>query len=72
MKLFRPNVLVLSAPGAGGGNVVLQVTTKDVPDYLFAAANTTLAFAVRPASRPAPTVPTVSDFQNMLKFSAPH
>ena len=72
VKLFRPNVVVLSAPGAGGGNVVLRVTTKDVPDFLFAASNTTLAFAVRPASRPGPTVPTVADFQNMLKFTAPH
>jgi len=72
IKLFRPNVTVLGAPGAGGGNVVLQVTTRDVPDFLFAAANTTLAFVVRPATRATPTAVTVADFQSMLKFTNPH
>ena len=72
VKLFRSNVLVLQAPGAGGGNVILQVGTRDVPDFLFAWANTTLAFVVRPATHAAPTVPTEADFQSMLKFTKPH
>ena len=72
VKLFRPNVLVMQAPGAGGGNVVLQVSSKDVPDFLFAWANTTLAFVVRPATRATPTVPATADFASMTKFSKPH
>jgi Flp pilus assembly protein CpaB len=72
VKLFRPNVLVLQAPGAGGGNVVLQVTSKDAPDFLFAWANTSLAFVVRPATRATPTRPSVADFQSMLKFTNTH
>lgn len=71
IKLFRPNVLVLSAPGAGGGNIVLQVSTKDAPEFLFASANTTLYFVIRPASQAAPTVPTVADAQTMLQFTKP-
>jgi Flp pilus assembly protein CpaB len=72
VKLFRPNVLVMQAPGAGGGNVVLEVASKDVPDFLFAWSNTTLAFVVRPATRATPTVPSVADFKSMLTFSKPH
>ncbi len=72
VKLFRSNVPVLQAPGPGGGNVVLQVPARDVPDFLFAWANTTLAFVVRPATHAAPTPATVADFQSMLKFTKPH
>lgn len=71
VKLFRPNVLVLQAPGAAGGNVVFQVPTKDVADFLYAASNTTLSFAIRPAAQAAPTVPEVADQKSMLTFTHP-
>ena len=72
VKLFRANVQVVVAPGAGGGNVVLEVPTRDVPDFLFAWTNTSLAFVIRPATRATPTVVTTADFQSMLKFTKPH
>jgi hypothetical protein len=52
--------------------VVMQVSTRDVPDFLFAWANTNLAFVIRPATKAAPTVATEADFQSMLKFTKPH
>ena len=71
VKLFRPNVLVLTAPGAAGGNIVLQVSTKDAPEFLYAAANTSLAVVIRPATQASPTIPTVADAKSMLQFTKP-
>jgi Flp pilus assembly protein CpaB len=73
MKLFRSNVPVLQAPGAGGdGIVILQVPTRDSSELLFAAGNTTLFFALRPATGGSATPPTVSDQQTMLRYSRTH
>ena len=71
VKLFRPNVIVLQAPGAGGGNIVLQVSTKDAPEFIYAAANTTLAMVIRPVAQASPTVPTVATAKTMLQFTKP-
>ena len=44
VKLFRPNVKVLTTPTlpgpAGGGNLVLRIETKDAAKWLYAADNT--------------------------------
>jgi Flp pilus assembly protein CpaB len=61
VQLFRSNVLVLSAPGAAGGSVVLKVNSRDASDVLFAANNTTLYFVIRPASGFAPSAPSLAD-----------
>jgi Flp pilus assembly protein CpaB len=52
VKLFRPNVKVLTTPAvpgpAGGGNLVLKIDTKDAATWLFAADNSQLIFVLRP------------------------
>jgi Flp pilus assembly protein CpaB len=54
VKLFRPNVKVLSVPSTpgpvGGGNLVVKVPTKDVSNWLYASNNAQLIFVVRPVS----------------------
>ena len=52
VKLFRPNVKVLTTPTvpgpAGGGNLVLRIDTKEAATWLYAADNSTLIFVLRP------------------------
>jgi Flp pilus assembly protein CpaB len=52
VKLFRPNVKVLTTPivvgPAGGGNLVLKIDTKDAATWLYAADNSQLIFVLRP------------------------
>jgi len=60
-QLFRANVLVLQAPGAAGGNVVLDVPTGDASNVLFASVNTTLFFVIRPAAGARPTARSQAD-----------
>lgn len=69
IQLFRPNVKVLQAPGPEGGNVVLQTSTKDAADVLFASTNTTLYFVIRPASGAAPTAKTLADLSTVAASS---
>ena len=69
IQLFRASVTVLSAPGASGGNVVLKVGTKDAPNVLFAANQTTLYFVVRPASGAAPTPGSLADLSTVIASS---
>jgi Flp pilus assembly protein CpaB len=69
LKLFRPNMLVLQAPGAAGGNVVLRVSTKDAADVLYAANNTTLYFAIRPSTGARPSAPAVADLNSVVARS---
>jgi Flp pilus assembly protein CpaB len=71
LKLFRPNVLVLSAPGSAGGNVVLRVGTKDAANVLYAAYNTTLYFAIRPASGASPTAASLANLQSVVARTSP-
>ena len=44
VKLFRPNVKVMTTPTvpgpAGGGNLILQIDTKEAATWLYAADNT--------------------------------
>ena len=52
VKLFRPNVKVLTTPTfpgpAGGGNLVLRIETQEAATWLFAADNSQLIFVLRP------------------------
>lgn len=51
VKLFRPDVKVLSVPGVDEtGNLILQVKAKDAADFAYAADNTQLWFVIRPAA----------------------
>jgi Flp pilus assembly protein CpaB len=58
-KLFEPNVKVITTPTvpgpAGGGNLILQIDTKDAARWLFAADNSTLIFVLRPVIAAKPT-----------------
>jgi Flp pilus assembly protein CpaB len=61
VKLFRPNVKVLTVPSAagpsGGGNLVLRIETRDAADFAYAADNTQLTFVLRPVVAAKKTVP---------------
>jgi pilus assembly protein CpaB len=76
VKLFRANVPVLQAPGAGTEGstniVILQVPTRDVADLMYASQHTQLQFALRPTTRPGPTVPRTADQSTMLQYSRTH
>jgi Flp pilus assembly protein CpaB len=52
VKLFRPNVKVLAAPGtpgpAGTNSIILRIDMKDVADYAYAIDNAQLWFVLRP------------------------
>jgi Flp pilus assembly protein CpaB len=52
VKLFRPNVKVLTIPSipgpSGGGNLILRIETKDAATWAFAADNTQFYFVLRP------------------------
>ena len=71
IQLFRSNVLVLQAPGAAGGNVVLKVNTKDASNMLFAASQTTLYFVIRPAAGAEPTEGSLADLSTVIATSRP-
>jgi len=59
VKLFRPNVKVLTIPTipgpVGGGNLVIRIDTKDAATWLYAADNTSLIFVLRPIVGAKPT-----------------
>jgi Flp pilus assembly protein CpaB len=52
VKLFRPNVKVLTTPSvpgpAGGSNLVLRIDTKDAATWAYAADNAQFYFVLRP------------------------
>jgi len=50
VKLFRPNVEVLTVPTPEGGNLMLRVDTTDAADFAYAADHTRFWFVVRPAA----------------------
>lgn len=59
VKLFRPNVKVLTIPTipgpSGGGNLVLRIETGEAATWLYAADNTQLIFVLRPVVGAKPT-----------------
>ena len=69
IQLFRSNALVLSAPGAAGGNVVLKVGSKDASNVLFAATQATLYFVIRPAAGARPSAPSLANLSTVIATS---
>ena len=71
MKLFRPNVKVLTTPAvpgpAGGSNLVLRVDTKDAANFAFAADNAQFYFVIRPVVNAKPTKNTTANAATVLR-----
>jgi Flp pilus assembly protein CpaB len=71
VKLFRPNVKVLTTPTfpgpAGGGNLILRIDTKEAATWLFAADNSQLIFVLRPVVGAKPTKPSQATAANLLR-----
>jgi Flp pilus assembly protein CpaB len=71
VKLFRPNVKVLTIPTipgpAGGGNLILRIDTKDAATWLYAADNTSLIFVLRPVVGAKPTKPSQASAATVLR-----
>ena len=70
VKLFRPDVTVLSVPAGGeaddGGNLVLKVQQSDAADFAYAADNTQIYFVIRPNAGARPTRPDQATVQSIL------
>jgi Flp pilus assembly protein CpaB len=71
VKLFRPNVKVLTTPTipgpAGGGNLILQIDTKEAATWLFAADNSQLIFVLRPVVGAKPTARSQATAATLLR-----
>jgi Flp pilus assembly protein CpaB len=71
VKLFRPNVKVITTPTvpgpAGGGNLILQIDTKDAARWLFAADNSQLIFVLRPVIAAKPTKRSQATAASLLR-----
>jgi Flp pilus assembly protein CpaB len=71
VKLFRPNVKVLTTPTfpgpAGGGNLIVQIETGDAATWAFAADNTQLIFVLRPVVGAKPTKPSQATSASVLR-----
>jgi Flp pilus assembly protein CpaB len=71
VRLFRPNVKVLTTPTypgpAGGGNLVLRTETKDAATWLYAADSTQLIFVLRPVVGAKPTKPSRANASTVLR-----
>ena len=71
VKLFRPKVKVMTIPTvpgpAGGGNLILQIDTKDAATWLFAADNSQLIFVLRPVVGAKPTKPSQATASTLLR-----
>ncbi len=71
VKLFRPNVKVLTIPTipgpAGGGNLILRIDTGEAATWLYAADNTQLIFVLRPVVGAKPTKPSQADASTLLR-----
>jgi Flp pilus assembly protein CpaB len=71
VKLFRPNVKVIAVPTTpgpvGGGNLVVRVDTKDVPNWLYASRNDQLIFVVRPVTGAKPTKKATANAATVLR-----
>ncbi len=71
MKLFAPNVKVLTVPAvpgpSGGSNLVLRIETGDAANWAFAADNTQFYFVLRPVVGAKPTKPTQASAATVLR-----
>jgi pilus assembly protein CpaB len=59
IKLFRPNVKVLTTPTvpgpAGGGNLIVRIDTKDASNWAWVSDNASIWFVIRPVAGAKPT-----------------
>lgn len=71
VKLFRPNVKVLTIPAipgpSGGSNLVLRIETKDAATWAFAADNTQFYFVLRPVIGAKATVKSTANATSVLR-----
>jgi Flp pilus assembly protein CpaB len=71
VKLFRPNVKVLTIPTipgpSGGGNLILRIDTKEAATWLFAADNSQLIFVLRPVVGAKPTARSQATAAKLLR-----
>jgi Flp pilus assembly protein CpaB len=71
VKLFRPNVKVLTVPSlpgpSGGSNLVLRIDTKDAATFAYAADNTQFYFVIRPVVGAKPTVKGTATIESVLR-----
>ena len=71
VKLFQPNVKVLTIPAlpgpSGGSNLVLQIETAQAAKWLYAADNTQLIFVLRPVVGAKPTKPSQANASTVLR-----
>jgi Flp pilus assembly protein CpaB len=71
VKLFRPNVKVITIPTvpgpAGGGNLVIQIETKDAATWAYAADNTNFYFVLRPVVGAKPTARSQANASALLR-----
>lgn len=71
VKLFRPNVKVLTTPAvpgpAGGSNLILQIDTAEAATWLYAADNSQLIFVLRPVVGAKQTKKTQATAASLLR-----
>jgi Flp pilus assembly protein CpaB len=71
VKLFRPNVEVITTPTfpgpAGGGNLILKIDTKEAATWLYAADNSSMIFVLRPVVGAKQTKKSQATAANLLR-----
>ena len=71
LKLFRPNVKILTIPTipgpSGGGNLIVRIDTKDAATWAYAADNAPFYFVLRPVVGAKPTKPSSASASSLLR-----
>ena len=71
VRLFRPNVKVLTTPTfpgpAGGGNLIVQIETRDAATWAYAADNSQFWFVLRPVVGAKATKPSTASASTVLR-----
>jgi Flp pilus assembly protein CpaB len=71
VKLFEPNVKVLTIPAipgpSGGSNLVIRIETGEASKWAYAADNTQLIFVLRPVVGAKPTKPSTANAATVLR-----
>jgi Flp pilus assembly protein CpaB len=71
VKLFSPNVKVLTVPAipgpSGGSNLILKIQTAEASMWAYAADNTQFYFVLRPVVGAKPTKPSTANAATVLR-----
>ena len=71
LKLFKPNVTVLTTPTfpgpAGGGNLIVKIDTAEAAKWAFANDNAAFWFVIRPVVGAKPTKPSTANASTLLR-----